>query len=50
SFNKAALEWYVGGPFYPEIEMTYVAYDKNTFRNEYDGRLQTSYITYLDLH
>jgi len=44
--NKAALEWCVGGPFYPGIEMTYLAYDKKTFNGNYDfryGRLQTSY-------
>lgn len=50
--NKAALEWCVGGGLYPGIEMTYLAYDKKTFRKregentELDfryGRLQTSY-------
>jgi hypothetical protein len=43
--NKAALEWCVGGPFFPGIEMSYLAYDKKTFREEYNfryGRLQTS--------
>jgi len=30
--NKAALEWCVGGPFFPGIEMTYLAYDKKTFQ------------------
>jgi hypothetical protein len=44
--NKAALEWSVGGPFYPGIEMTYLAYDSNTFHEDYDfryARLQTSH-------
>ena len=36
--NKAALEWCVGGAFYPGIEMTYLAYDKNTFHEIYDFR------------
>lgn len=44
--NKAALEWSVGGPFFPGIEMTYVAYDKKTFHEKHDfryGGLQTLY-------
>ncbi|CAG8790577.1 5650_t:CDS:2, partial [Racocetra fulgida] len=31
--NKAALESSVGGPFYPGIEITYVAYDENTINS-----------------
>jgi hypothetical protein len=49
--NKAALEWSVGGAFYPGIEMSYLAYDKNTFHRDYDFRyamLQTSY-TYFHI-
>ncbi|GES76036.1 hypothetical protein RCL2_000343800 [Rhizophagus clarus] len=38
--NKAALEWCVGGPFFPGIEMTYLAYDKNTF-HVYDFRINS---------
>ena len=44
--NKAPLEWCVGGPFYPGIEMTYLAYYTNTFYEDYDFRyakLQTLY-------
>src|SRR4051794_39661161 len=31
SLNQAALEWCVGGPFYPGIEMTFIAYYRETF-------------------
>ncbi|RIA79461.1 hypothetical protein C1645_845913 [Glomus cerebriforme] len=40
--NKAALEWCVGGPFYPGIEMAYLAYDKNTFNDKYDFRINSN--------
>jgi hypothetical protein len=52
--NKAALEWCVGGAFFPGIEMTYLAYDKGTFHEKHNfryGRLQTIYtfFSYLDI-
>ncbi|CAG8529015.1 679_t:CDS:10 [Dentiscutata erythropus] len=50
SLNKAALEWCVGGPFYPGIEMTYVAYDKNTFHKEYDFRINYNAIQPGDIN
>ncbi|CAG8505640.1 11783_t:CDS:10 [Dentiscutata erythropus] len=37
--NKAALQWCVGGAFFPGIEMTYLSYDKNTFEEKYDFRI-----------
>ncbi|CAG8496936.1 10424_t:CDS:10 [Ambispora leptoticha] len=40
--NKAALEWCVGGPFFPGIEMTYVAYNKDTFDEKYEFRINSN--------
>ncbi|CAG8622264.1 14995_t:CDS:10, partial [Acaulospora morrowiae] len=48
--NKAALEWCVGGPFYPGIEMTYLAYDKNTFHTEFDFRINSDVIQPGDIN
>ncbi|CAG8601565.1 2077_t:CDS:10, partial [Racocetra fulgida] len=48
--NKAALQWCVGGAFYPGIEMTFVAYDKNTFDERYDFRINEKNISPGDLN
>ncbi|GES85619.1 hypothetical protein RCL2_001272300 [Rhizophagus clarus] len=48
--NKAALEWCVGGALFPGIEMTYLAYDKNTFHREYDFRINSDMIQPGDIN
>jgi len=35
SLDRAALEPCVGGPFYPGIEMTYIAADKDTYKSAF---------------
>ncbi|CAG8701901.1 4483_t:CDS:10, partial [Cetraspora pellucida] len=48
--NKAALQWCVGGAFYPGIEMTFVSYDKNTFNEKYDFRINSKKISPGDIN
>ncbi|CAB4407701.1 unnamed protein product [Rhizophagus irregularis] len=54
-FNKAALEWCVGDAFYPGIEMTYLAYEKDTFKDasnesEHDFRINSDVIQPGDIN
>ncbi|CAH1760936.1 6991_t:CDS:10 [Entrophospora sp. SA101] len=42
NLRKAPLEWCVGGPFYPGIEMTFVAYYSYTFSSKYEFRINES--------
>ncbi|CAG8706348.1 11279_t:CDS:10, partial [Dentiscutata erythropus] len=48
--NKAALQWSAGGAFYPGIEMTYRSYDKNTFDEKSDFRINTKTISPGDIN
>ncbi|CAI2164983.1 9814_t:CDS:10 [Funneliformis geosporum] len=38
--KKATLEWCVGGAFFPGIEMTFIAYDKDNFK--FDFRINSN--------
>ncbi|CAG8641004.1 31663_t:CDS:10, partial [Racocetra persica] len=48
--NKAALQWSVGGGLHPGIEMTFIAYDKNTFSKKHDFRINTQNIRPGDIN
>ncbi|GES85548.1 hypothetical protein RCL2_001265200 [Rhizophagus clarus] len=48
--NKAALEWCVGGPFFPGIEMTYLAYNEKTFCKGNDFRINSDNIQPGDIN
>jgi hypothetical protein len=48
--KKSPLVWCVGGAFYPGIEMTFIAYDKKTFSNKYDFRINSDNIKPGDIN
>ncbi|CAG8831502.1 873_t:CDS:10, partial [Gigaspora margarita] len=48
--NKAALQWCVGGAFYPGIEMTFICYDINTFNEKYDFRINNKKLNPGDIN
>ncbi|CAG8611768.1 13862_t:CDS:10 [Funneliformis mosseae] len=47
--KKASLEWCVGGAFFPGIEMTFIAYNKETF-DEHDFRINSKAIKPGDIN